>query len=563
MASLTTNLFRGSGPFSTRLDVVEGHWPTDLSGSVFVVGPDKREPGGHWFGAHGLLCRIDVAPGADGRIAVRAATIDTPLARLRQRWPRLFRQIEFAEMSPFGVTNMANTNVEPIGGRLFIGYDAGRPLEVDPVTLATITPVGANREWFQAVPAPVEPLVSVAAHPAADHDEHALYFVNYSPLPGDRHPAIVRWGLHGALESWPLDGAEGFDSIHDVKVSANHLVISDLPFVVEPESFRGAPRTIRNQDVTRLFIVAKADLRATPPGQPVPVQEVTVPIPTGHLAVEHDDHDGVLTLTLEHIPLGDLMIRVLPDDVDHAGTPIPDPYEGLVALGVQPGTVGRYRIDVGTGTVLEGERTWDDRFWGSVLAARDLTTPAARRSHRDLWFSGLGFDPALVPERWWALYGDGANTAIVSPDELPDEPRPGALAHFDLESMKVTEVFAYEGGAFPAPPTFVPRLEADGPGDGYIVVLVHQDGDKELQIFDAHDVERGPLARATAPGFNPPLLLHSCWMAPRPGPRPSNYRVPLWRDLLGTWASAPRTIRSFAGGIAAAIREQRATSRTP
>ena len=37
--------------------------------------------------------------------------------------------------------------------------------------------------------------------------------------------------------------------------------------------------------------------------------------------------------------------------------------------------------------------------------------------------------------------------------------------------------------AVPSPPTFVPRTGASDPDDGYIVVVVHQDGDKEIQVF--------------------------------------------------------------------------------
>jgi hypothetical protein len=85
--------------------------------------------------------------------------------------------------------------------------------------------------------------------------------------------------------------------------------------------------------------------------------------------------------------------------------------------------------------------------------------------------------------------------------------------------MKVAEVWSYEDGAFPSPPTFVPRVGAEDPDDGYVVVLVHRDGDKEVQVFDASHIEAGPLARATAPGFNPNLMLHSTWMPPR---RPSS-----------------------------------------
>jgi carotenoid cleavage dioxygenase-like enzyme len=72
------------------------------------------------------------------------------------------------ELSPFGITNLANTNVQVLDDRLFVGYDVGRQLEVDPDTLDYITPVGRTDEWLQALPGLLEPLIPVAAHPAPD-----------------------------------------------------------------------------------------------------------------------------------------------------------------------------------------------------------------------------------------------------------------------------------------------------------------------------------------------------------------------------------------------------------
>ncbi|MCX7621391.1 MAG: carotenoid oxygenase family protein [Acidimicrobiales bacterium] len=547
MATLTTNLFFGSGEGDHCLEVVEGRWPSDAAGWVFIVGPDKRQPGGHWFGEHGLLCRIDCTPDHGGSIRVTMRRINTPVARLRSRFPKLFRKIEFAELSPFGITNLVNTNVQPLDGRLFIGYDAGRPIEVDPATLEFVTPVGANSEWLQSAPGLLEPLVSVAAHPAPAYEEHALYFVNYAPFPGNRHPSVARWPLNGPVERWPLVGMSEFDSIHDVKASREYLVISDLPFVVEPASFRGGTRNRPNQDHTRLWILPKATLRSTTPGESVEPVEVTIPMPTGHLSVDADDDDGVVTVYLEHIPLADLMIRVSPASRVHGtGSPFDPAFEGLIATAVQPGAVGRYRIDAATGAVLDAEVAWDDRFWGQVLAAKNESSGLARQRLRYLWFAGMGFDPELLSQEWWTLYAGSGNTALVPLDELPDRPRPGALARFDLDAMKVDQVWEFDGGSFPTPPTFVPRRGASEPDDGYIVVLLHTDGDKELQVFDASDLQRGPVARATASGFNPPLLLHSCWMPERVGVRPSQYRVPLRKDLAGAVRGFPGVVRRLA-----------------
>lgn len=550
MATLTRNLFWGQGERVHRLDVIDGHWPTDMEGAVFVVGPDKRRPGGHWFGAHGLVQKIHCRPGPDGRILVEHRLVDTPVKRMRDRLPILFRQIAFMEVSPLGITNFANTNVQPIGDRMFIGYDAGRPVEIDPETLDFVTFVGANDEWLQSGPGALEPLCAVAAHPAPDFEEQRLYFVNYDQItpPGESGEThLARWDLHGSLERWRLSGMSPFDSIHDVKVTRDHVVFSDLPFKVEPDTFRGRPRRQRNQDHTLLWIVAKADLEATETGGTVPVTEVRIPMPTGHLSVDYEEPGGRLRVFCQHIPLADLMIAMSRDEHDHRNGQLVDPnYEGLIPFGVQPGCVGRYLVDPGSGEVLETDLAHDlDRFWGPVLGSQDTFRPEARARQRRLHFVGTGYDPDLVPETWWRLYGD-ADDGLVAPGELPDTVRPGALATFDLEAMKVSQLLEYEGGAFPHPPTFVPRVGSDQPDDGYVVVVVHQDGPKELQVFDADDVERGPLARAWAPDFNPPLMLHSQWMWPRRGPRPSAYRVGLGRDLRGAARGLPGVVRGLA-----------------
>jgi carotenoid cleavage dioxygenase-like enzyme len=566
MATLTRNLFRGQGERDHVLEVVEGHWPDDVEGSVFVVGPDKREPDGHWFAEAGLLEKIRLVPDRRGRIRVEHRIIDTPVQRIKRRLGFLFRRVAFMELSPFGVTNLANTNVQSIEGRMFVGYDAGRPIEVDPETLRFVTPVGTNAEWLQAAPGVFEPLCAVAAHPASDVDERALYFVNYTQIapPGEpKETWLARWPLDGPVRRWRVEGMSEFDSIHDIKATEHHLVFSDLPFVVEPEVFRGAPRARRIQEHATLWIVAKADLHRTPPGGSVRAREVRLPMPTGHLFADHDEVDGRLRVVLQHAPLGDLMVTLTRDELDHrTGRPIDRDYEGMVALTLQPAVVGRYEIDLATGDVLEADVAMDvDRVWGGILPTTDAYGPAARARQRQLWYAAAGYDPDLIPETWWRLYHDATDGA-VAPADLPEDAVPGSLARFDLESMKVAEVWPYADGAFPSPPTFVPRVGAEDPDDGYIVVVVHQEGDKELQVFDANHIGAGPLARATAPGFNPSLLLHSCWMADRVGPRPSTYRVSHAADVAGALRGLPGVlVRFFRMGRAMAEQERAARTR--
>lgn len=229
-------------------------------------------------------------------------------------------------------------------------------------------------------------------------------------------------------------------------------MFADLPFVVEPTTFTGGERTVRNQEHTSLWIVAKADLRATPPGGSVRAVEVRLPMPTAHLFADRAEVDGRLRVVLQHMPLSDLLI-----------TQTAPGYEGLIALGVQPSVIGRYEIDLVTGEVLAADLAVDEaRAWGGVLPAVDDTSAAARSRHRQLWYAGAGYDPDLVPEAWYRLYGD-ATDGLVAPADLPSTPIAGSLARIDLEAAKVAEVWSYADGAFPSPPTFVPASAARTP----------------------------------------------------------------------------------------------------
>jgi hypothetical protein len=331
-----------------------------------------------------------------------------------------------------------------------------------------------------------------------------------------------------------------FDSIHDIKATRDYLVFTELPFTVEPGTFVGKQPTHPTRDDTLMWIIAKSDLRATPIGGTVHAKEIRVPMPSGHLSVDYDNANDTIRVYLEHVAIQDLMIRLTTDERSHRTGAFFDPnYEGLVSIGLQPGAVGRYDIDASTGTVTNSDLAWDDRFWGAVLATKDEYSAEAREHQGQLWYSGMGFDPDFVSETWWKLYADAGLHALVDPQELPEKVRPGALARFDRDSMKVAEVYEFEPGTFPHPPTFVRRSGADDTDDGYIVTVVHCDGPKQVWVFDANHIEQGPLARATAPAFNPPLMLHSCWLPPHRGaPRPA-YRIPLWRDVLAAVTALP------------------------
>src|SRR5690606_23557482 len=117
--------------------------------------------------------------------------------------------------SPFGVVNAANTAPLPWGDRLLLTWDAGRPVEVDPVSLRYLGDVGHRSGWLELElgPRPVLPYVMSTAHPVIDPERDVLWTVNL-------HwgtPHVVRWdGRSPTVDRWPIEGALVPQSVHTI-----------------------------------------------------------------------------------------------------------------------------------------------------------------------------------------------------------------------------------------------------------------------------------------------------------------------------------------------------------
>ncbi|MEC7520649.1 MAG: carotenoid oxygenase family protein [Myxococcota bacterium] len=176
------------------LDVVEGTYPSDLRGHLYMVSP------AHTFDADpaarrttlmvgdGLVTRFDLenGPTLTSRLA---KTFDYVADELTHTDPDLrafrFENAGLVRISLLGTRDFANTAFVPmkIGSeptRLVLTYDAGRPVEIDPVTLEVVTPVGARDDWRpEALPDQVFPTVLSPAHPAYDRATGELFTLNY------------------------------------------------------------------------------------------------------------------------------------------------------------------------------------------------------------------------------------------------------------------------------------------------------------------------------------------------------------------------------------------------
>ncbi len=182
---------------NATFEVVSGTIPEGLEGHLFFVGPVGTVASGGLpypnpttvLNGDGMVVRVDFAKGA--------ATFST---RIVQTWDQradvlthetaLLELLRFvpagmARIGLLGARDFVNTAFQPIAAgdqpaRLLVTCDAGRPWEIDTVTLEARTPLGKRSEWVPSALGFLPfPLVLTPAHPAYDPKTSEFVTVNY------------------------------------------------------------------------------------------------------------------------------------------------------------------------------------------------------------------------------------------------------------------------------------------------------------------------------------------------------------------------------------------------
>jgi all-trans-8'-apo-beta-carotenal 15,15'-oxygenase len=218
-------------PLSSGPLQIKGKWPAALQGTLYRVGPARRELGGvlmnHWFDGDGMLqaFRFD-----SGQVSHRGAMLATPKLKAEEAAGALL-------YSGFGQTlpnspplagpdtiNAANINLLslPASRELFALWEGGSALAVDPQTL--------HAKGFKAW-SPETQGAPFSAHPRVAPDGTVWSF---GYVPGSGRLVVYEIGPTGQLRRNHMLAAPQADMVHDFAITDKHLV-----FLLMPLKFSG------------------------------------------------------------------------------------------------------------------------------------------------------------------------------------------------------------------------------------------------------------------------------------------------------------------------------------
>jgi len=439
--------------------IVEGELPADLQGVYFRNGPDPLYPPRdgdtyHWFHGDGMIQRFEFN---GGRVAWKNRWVRTEKYELeRAAGESLFGVLGNPVHADPAVAdkhyNTANTHIIWHGNRLLALMEGTIAVEMDPVTLATI----GNFDFDGQIDGPI------TAHPKFDHaNGEMVFFGNQAKGPFSEFLRLNVADRDGKLIRNEMIEAPFPSFAHDFFVTENHVVFPVYPLVFSLErAIAGGVPMAWEPDRGAHFGLMPRNGTAD--------------------EIRWYSMDARWSFHMVNAWEEGSVIRV--DVCASNATNFAPTLDGRMASeadGLTP-TLRRWSLDTGGGSDSITEEMLDDMACEFPRTDDRVTT----RSHRHAYLVGA-HEQHLIFNR---------------------------LIHYDMQTgaRKDWGDDRYLLGE----PILAPRAGATGEGDGYILNLAYDKTTalNDLLVFDASDIEAGPVARVKLP-VRIPSGFHGTWIA--------------------------------------------------
>jgi carotenoid cleavage dioxygenase-like enzyme len=434
---------------------VVGEIPAGLRGALYRIGPnpqfEPRDPEHHhWFGGDGMVHGFYVE---DGKVSYRNRYVRTPKWALEHAHGRaLFGSMGNPLTSdPLTAGNeggVANTNIVWHAGKLMALEEGHHPFEMDPRTLESKGYVRPYRG-------------NVTAHPKIDPKTGEMVWFAYGV--GAPLSAGMSYGVtapDGTVIRRDDFQAPFASMVHDFMTTQGHVLFPVLPLTGSLERV----------------------MKGLPPFAWEP---------------EKGAHVGVMRRDAEVST-----IRWFNTEACYVFHPLNSWEEGdKIYCDVM-------RYDVAPLFPKADGAPGDKAAARLVRWTFDLASPSNAIKEEVLDDMDGEFprvDPRVETLKhrhgWYAADPSGAGTV-----------RMNAIAHLDLHTGK-RRIWPLDAGDATSEPVFVPRSADAAEGDGWITAVIHRAAEdrSDFAVFEALDIDRGPIALARMPR-RVPFGFHGNWV---------------------------------------------------
>lgn len=311
----------------------EGELPLDLQGHVFIIAPvgsvdSKSIPGtpvvlpcsDGWtpvFNGDGMIYRLDFE-GGKANLTTRIVKTPCYYADLATSKSEKYQDFKFKNSgisrhsySKLGIRNQVNTGFlimkssQQQINRLLVTWDAGRPYEIDPMSLEVVAPIGWNQQWSKLNPSATNgpfQAIMTSAHPGFDFYTNEMFTVNVCQslsklltvkydaekiinflkknnpyitktviklfqkslnlLNGEDCVYLLRWDGQGIgnFDKWKLILEDGNtvkiqQSLHQLGITRDYLILADTAFKCSIEQNLPQPSNPREENALKLIRV--------------------------------------------------------------------------------------------------------------------------------------------------------------------------------------------------------------------------------------------------------------------------------------------------------------------
>lgn len=446
---------------------VTGELPSDLCGAYVLNTPNQRfKPNFryHYYDGDSMLHALYIRDGKASYACrwVHTFAYDAETEAGRNVWPGLAGPYDFSlPHSP--IKDNSNTDVIFYNGKLLtLWYMAGVPYRIDPDTLETMGPEDFGGRLKH----------TLSAHSKVDPATGELLFFNYG-----NEPPYMSYGIadpSGQLVHEVPVEVPGPRSPHDLGVTTNYVILHDLPLF---------------HDVDLLH---KHNRRVLTFHRELPARFGILPRRGAADEIRWFEADPCYILHILNCwEEGDWVVM----DACRQPNPeiAPDPADGplgsMMAYRRRVHVLHRWRFNMRTGETREEQLD-------------DLNTefPMTNQLY-------LGRKSRYAYHQYIPLPREGS---LEGRCQLFD-----ALVKYDTETG-ARQIWDYGDGVYGNESPFAPRVGAtgdDAEDDGYVVTFSVDSNTwkSEGLIFDARDIEQGPIARVALPR-RVPEGFHSTWV---------------------------------------------------